>query len=260
MNTLSRHALAIALSFAALPTFGQTLYNIQLNGHETLTYSGAAQIGSAGDLWNNPNWTGVNGATSTTLFSGLSVLDSTGANNSVSASLTANYNNNGGNWNSGVFNRYSGQTAGAATPGLMDLLVKSDYSGSVNVHTLSLTGLPANAALTAFFYGAGNGAGQGSTWSLAAANGGGSAGIVFDGSATGRNVTLASSEGISWESLSGTTDGSGNLTVIATGGTGSVWWQTYMNGVQIQIAAVPEPSSFALAGLGLLSVLWRKRK
>ncbi len=260
MNTLSRHALAIALSFAALPTFGQALYNIQLNGHNTLTYSGAAQIGSAGDIWNNPNWTGVNGATSTTLFSGLTVLDSTGANNGVSASLTSVYNNNTGTWNSGVFNRYSGQTAGSATPGLMDLLVKSDYSGSVNVHTLSLTGLPANASLTAYFYGAGNGAGQGAKWSLDAANGGGSAYTVYNGSATGRDVTLLSSQGISWNNLSGTTDGSGNLTIIATGGNGSVWWQTYLNGIQIQVASVPEPSVFALASLGLLSVVWRKRK
>ena len=51
----------------------------------------------------------------------------------------------------------------------------------------------------------------------------------------GRDVTLASSKGLSWETLAGTTDGSGTLTVTATGGTGSVWWQTYMNGLQLQV-------------------------
>lgn len=250
-------SLAVLAAVSLVPTLASAqLYNLQLNGHEASTYSGAAQIGGGGDVWNNPEWTGVTGAASTTLFSGVALLDSTGADNGVSVTMTALYNNNAGGWNTGVFNRYSGQTGGSATPGLMDLVVKSDYSGSVNEHTISISGLPANAAVTAYGYGAGTGAGQGSSWSIV---GGTSADIDYDGSATGRDVTLVSSQGLSWNTFSGTTDGAGNLTVIAATGNGSVWWQTYLNGLQLDVV-VPEPSAFALAGFGLLALFIRKRR
>lgn len=236
------------------------LYNIQLNGHEANTYSGAAYVGGAGDVWNNPDWTGVNGGTSTTLFSGLTVLDSTGADNGVTASMTADYNNNTGTWNSGVFNRYSGQSGGSATSGLVDLLVKSDYDSVVNNHYLSLTGLPANTAVTVYVYGSGNGDGQGASWSLDAANGGGSATTVTDLTAapTGRDVTLASSQGYGWNSIAGTTDGSGNLAITATAGPGSVWWQTYLNGVQVDV--VPEPATISMIAILGGSILFIRRR
>lgn len=216
------------LTQADLPT----LYNLQLNGWTNNTFSGAARIGTAGDVWNNPDWVGVYSG-STTLFSGVALLDSTGGNLGATATMTAAYNNNTTDWNTGVFNHYTGQTAGSATPVLMDQVVKVDYSGSVNVITLTFSGLPANKLVTAYFYGAGNGGGQGGQWSM---NGGPAVKIAYDGSATGRDVTLNSSKGISWDILTGTTDGSGNLTITATGPSGgNPWWQTYMNGLQLQI-------------------------
>lgn len=221
------------------------LYNVQLNGWTNNTVTGAARIGSGGDLWNNPDWTGVYSG-DTNLILGAALLTSSGSSLGVGMSMTAKYNNNTTDWNTGVFNHYTGQTAGSATPTLMDQLVKVDYSGSVNVMTMTFTGLPPNKLVTVYAYGAGNGSGQGSTWSLAAANGGGTANIVYNGSATGRDVTLSSSKGLSWETLAGTTDGSGTLTITATGGTGSVWWQTYMNGLQLQVGGTA-PTILGLA-------------
>lgn len=219
------------------------LYNLQLNGWTNNTYSGAAQIGSLGDLWNNPDWTGVYSG-STTLFSGVTLLDSASNNYGATVTMTAAYDNNTTDWNTGVFNHYTGQTAGSATPVLMDQVVKVDYSGSVNVMTLTFAGLPPNKLATVYFYGAGNGSGQGGQWSL---NGGPAVKIAYDGSATGRDVTLASSKGISWDILSGTTDGSGNLTITATGPAGgNPWWQTYMNGLQLQIGGTA-PTILGLA-------------
>jgi pectin methylesterase-like acyl-CoA thioesterase len=221
------------------------LYNLQLNGFTNNTFSGAAQIGNPGDLWNNPDWVGVYSG-STNLFSGVSLVEATGLNLGVTATMTASYDNNTTDWNTGVFNHYTGQTAGSATPVLMDQVVKVDYSGSVNVMTLTFSGLPTNKLVTAYFYGAGNGSGQGGQWSL---NGGPAVKIAYDGSATGRNVTLASSKGISWDILSGSTDGSGNLTITATGPSGgNPWWQTYMNGLQLQIGGTA-PTILGLANV-----------
>ena len=189
------------------------LYNVQLNGFSGNTFSGAARIGDAGDLWNNPDWAGISTG-STNLFADVNILNSAGQDLGATATMTAAYNDNTTDWNDGgVFNHYSGQTSGSATPVLMDQLVKVDYSQAeayANVMTLTFSGLPANKLVTAYVYGAGNGAGQGSAWSFDAANGGDSAVVGYDGSATGRDVTLNSSKGLSWESLSGTTDSSGD--------------------------------------------------
>lgn len=52
-------------------------------------------------------------------------------------------------------------------------------------------------------------------------------------------MTLASSQGPSWGSLTGTTDGFGNFTIVATGThDNTVWWQTYLNGTQPDVSAL----------------------
>ncbi len=227
------------------------LYNVQLNGFTNSTFSGAARIGNSGDVWNNPDWAGVYVA-STNLFSGVTVLDSTGADNGVTAAMTSKFNNNTADWNDSgaTFNHYTGQTAGSATPVLVDQLAKIDYNaglGGINVITLSFSGLPTNTPVTVYAYGSGNGSGQGTKWSLVAANGGGSANTVTDNTTnpTGRDVTLASSKGYGWNSISGTTDGSGNLTVTADGNAGATWWQIYLNGIQLQVGGTA-PAIFGL--------------
>jgi pectin methylesterase-like acyl-CoA thioesterase len=216
------------------------LYNLQLNGFTNSTFSGAAQIGKLGDVWNNPDWPGVY-IGSTNIFTGVTIVDSTGATNGVTATMTSVFNNNTGDWNTGSFNHYTGQSAGSATPVLVDQVAKIDYNaglGGINVITLSFSGLPTNTPVTAYVYGTGNSDGTGSKWSFAAGNGGGVATNVANTATvpTDRNVTLASSKGYGWNSITGTSDASGNLTVIADGNAGgSVWWQVYLNGIQLQV-------------------------
>ena len=216
------------------------LYNVQLNGFTNSVFSGAAQTGVSGDVWNSPDWTGVYSG-STNILTGVTVLDSKGNNYGVSLTMTSKFNNNTAGWNSGSFNQYSGQTAGSATPVLVDQVAKIDYNsglGGVNTITLNFSGLPTNTLVTAYVYGTGNSDGTGTKWSFAAANGSGSASTVANSTAnpTGRNVTLASSKGYGWNSLTGTSDASGNLTLTADGNAGgSVWWQIYLNGLQLQI-------------------------
>lgn len=213
------------------------LYNVQLNGYTNSTFSGAAQTGSGGDLWNNPDWAGVYTG-STNLLTAVPLLDSTGASNGVTLTMTSKFNNNTGDWNTGSFNHYTGQTAGSATPVLMDQMAKIDYNsglGGINEMRLTFSGLPTNTLVTAYVYGAGNGSGQGSQWGLDAANGGGSAVVLYDGSANGRDVTLAGNEGICWEVLTGTSDSAGNFVVTNTGPGSGTWWQIYMNGIQVKV-------------------------
>ncbi len=216
------------------------LYNVQLNGFTNNTFSGAARIGSSGDWWNNPDWSGVYTG-STNIFTDVPVLDSKGTDYGVRLTLTSKFNNNTGSWNTGSFNHYTGQTAGAATPVLVDQVAKIDYNsglGGINTLTLSFSGLPPNTPVTAYVYGTGNSDGTGTKWSLAAANGGGTASTVANTAAnpTDRDVTLASSKGYGWNSITGTSDASGNLTIIADGNAGgSVWWQVYLNGLQLQV-------------------------
>lgn len=223
------------------------LYNVQLNGYTNTTFSGAAQTGSSGDLWNNPDWAGVYTG-STNILTGVTVLDSEGANYGVTLTMTSKFNNNTGDWNTGSFNHYTGQTAGSATAALMDQLAKIDYNaglGGINDMKLTFSGLPTNTFITAYVYGAGNGSGQGSKWGLDAANGGGSAVISYDGSATGRNVTLANNEGICWEVLTGASDSAGNFVVTNTGPGSGTWWQIYMNGIQLKVGGTA-PAIFGL--------------
>ena len=218
------------------------LYNVQLNGWTNNTFSGAAQTGSSGDMWNNPDWAGVYTG-STNLFTGVTVLDSKGANYGVTLTMTSKFNNNTANWNDSgaTFNHYTGQTAGSATPVLVDQVAKVDYNsglGGVNTITLSFSGLPTNAPVTAYVYGTGNSDGTGTKWSFAAANGGGVAATVANTTAnsTDRDVTQPGSKSYGWNSITGTSDASGNLTVTADGNAGgSVWWQIYLNGIQIQV-------------------------
>ena len=218
------------------------LYNLQLNGFTNNTYSGAAQTGSSGDLWNNPDWAGVYTG-STDLLTAVPVLDSTGNDYGVTLTMTSKFNNNTTGWNdSGAsFQHYTGQTAGSATPVLVDQVAKIDYNsglGGINTITLNFSGLPTNTLVTAYVYGTGNGDGQGTKWTLAAANGGGTASTVANTTAnpTDRDITQASSKGYGWNSITGTSDASGNLTITADGNAGgSTWWQVYLNGLQIQV-------------------------
>jgi hypothetical protein len=122
----------------------------------------------------------------------------------------------------------------------MDQMVKVDYSGSVNVMTMTFTGLPAEQTRDgSMLYGAGNGGrprqhlvfGSGLTAVGTATI------IVYNGSATGRDVTLSSAAkgsqlGKPWPAPR--TAPARSPSPRPGRNWQSVWWQTYMNGLQLQ--------------------------
>jgi hypothetical protein len=216
------------------------LYNIQLNGLVS-TYAGVGYIGSPGDVWNNPtlaNMANDNfsyGHTTQTLATAVALVDSTGVASAATFSMTA-------------ADYKSAHAALGGTPivGLTDRALKFDWTGSAPAPNWQMTiaGLPANKLVTVYAYSAA-GSGGGSDWIL---NGGAdSATIVNDGSSDANNVTLSKNKGISWEVLSGTTDGAGTVTINGKPGTGaSIWWQTYVSGLQIQVGGTA-PTIIGLA-------------
>lgn len=229
------------------------LYNIQLNGWGN-TYSGVGQIGSIGDIWNNPTLSNYDNSgtahpTATPLVTDMPLLDSNGAASAVTLSIE------GLNYRSYLAN----VSGGDPTVGLNDRALKFDWNGvsPVPTVTIGLEGLPADARVEVFVYGAGYYSGYplGSTWTMSAANGGavgycGYGGASATADPTGMDVTLPTSEGMGWDRIEGVTDSSGNLTLVVTSITQSqfdgqgAWWQTYINGLQVRV--IPEPGTLGL--------------
>ncbi|HLP77433.1 MAG TPA: PEP-CTERM sorting domain-containing protein, partial [Candidatus Paceibacterota bacterium] len=169
-------------------------------------------------------------------------------------------------------------STGSPVAGLNDNALKLDWNGSTwgnwPTATLTLSGLPANAPVTVFGYGASfyNTYTLGSTWTLGAGNGGATASMGYYGPAVsadpaGMDLTLVENQGVSWIVIAGNADASGNLTVVMTptsvaapSGGSQAYWQTYLNGMQVEVAAVPEPGTLALVTLGFGGFLILRRR
>lgn len=215
-------------------TVTNALFNVQLNGLGT-TYSGAGQIGAAGDVWNKPTLANYDNSGTTfsglnSMISGYGLTDSRGVASPVTLGMTGNN-----------YRSYYGTSSGhGETVGLNNQSLKMDWTGASPAPSAAITlaGLPPNTSLNLFGYGASYYTSPiGSLWALAAANGGASANQI---STNGMDVTQAANQGICWVKLVGTTDSGGNLTVNVSPQTGGgVWWQTYLNGFQLQLHTQP---------------------
>lgn len=141
-----------------------------------------------------------------------------------------------------------------------------NYNNSSGFYiTYTFAGLVASTPFDLYIYGGTVNSGQGVQVTVAAVNGGatgatadttpnsnGSYGSLFTSNGSGGYQLMTS--GTTWEELTGTSDASGNFSFEQIG-TGS---QAYLNG--FQLVAAPEPSTFALAGLGMLGFGWRYRR
>jgi hypothetical protein len=241
----------------------------------------AADTFDSGTTWNNVYFQGGSGLNTSLMgiipaaevvgtyqfLYSVSLENSAGAASGVTLSATMNVTSGGDSH--AEFNNAS--PAGAT--GLMAQSARI-YSGGDNA-TWTLTGLTAGAQYNLYLYGVGGSAGNGATYTLAAANDA-SSGIfsaeVTDGEATssGNNVIWDGSGnvingpgsdlanpgndayGISWVELNAVVDSNGNLVFTENKESSGV---DYISGFQLQPVSAPEPPVFALAGLGLSGLI-----
>ena len=237
MNTKPIKSLGLLTGtalLASLPLSGvaqSILYNLDANSGTSPTYTGAAILGSSGDLWNA--FVAGSYVGSPTYFS---LMDSTG---STAAGVQFAIWNNVGNYNN----------TGGSTANPMDLM--SDYINAAAAGDgwpikVEISNLPTSTAFQLVVYAAGDTAGQGGTISLATDSTFGT--IIQSANTTGASRDLSAGAGVAYQTFSGTTSASG--TVDFEVANTSDWHA--LNGFQVQITAVPEPSSLALCGGGLV--------
>ncbi len=218
------------------------------------TQSGAAILGSAGDIWNGFDDSAFTFATYPTGMSasGLALNyangTSSGVTMSISASAGGSYDANEPNWgNTSAFT-----TAGSPYSNLMQ-----DEIYTTPAATLTLSGLAVNQSFNLVIYSAGDqnlGTGNTAKVGTFTVNG-----VTQTTTWNGTTSTLIN--GQTYVQFLALSDGSGNL-VINYGGTSAATGinpETDFNG--FQIVAVPEAGTLALLGMGLaIPFVFRRRR
>lgn len=234
---LSLVAGALALTCTPFSGSAQTLFNVDAGTGSSPTYTGAAVLGSSGDLWN------AYGGQAWGPHNVVTIFDSTG---SSAAGVTLDVWNYYGSWGS----------TGGTTPNPSDLM--QDYinafgSGDGFPIRVELANLPASAAFNLVVYSAGDAAGQSGTISLATDNT--FTTILQTAATTAASRDISAGAGVAYQVFSGTTSASGTIDFQIANTSD---WHSF-NGLQLELTAVPEPSTAALGIVGTLLLGWYRR-
>jgi hypothetical protein len=229
--------LAVCLALGSQSALANTLYNVDCGTTNSPTYSGAAVLGSAGDVWNaytNGSWVPTPGPS-------ITLLDSTGTLSSVQFNV--------GN-NSGASNWTTGNEP--VNPGdLMADYLEAPGWGAADGWPIKarFSNLPASTPFTLVVYSSGSSTGQAGEITLVDPSGN----IVKDTTAASRDISAG--EGVAYQTFAGTTDANGGVYFEVKTITDD--WHA-LNGVQLDI--VPEPSVIVLLLMGGLMMLLRLKK
>jgi hypothetical protein len=238
---MKKIAIGMAVALCSLASVNaQTLINVDFGTGSSPTMSGAAILGSAGDVW-NPISADQNG---------VALLNSAGtAVTGTSWTYTTGH---------GLFDNTGGTAMDAATTPLME-----DYMyGNAGNEGGTIFGLTPGAAFTLVIYGAGDSVGQSDIMSLSGDMTGGNTGSIL--TTTGVDRKISNGIGDAYNTFTGIVGASGQIQVVLAPNTAVNPSNTNaaFNGFQILEAPVPEPSTYALmlGGLGLLAFVTLRRR
>jgi hypothetical protein len=203
--------------------------NVDFNGNNGATYSGAAVLGTSGNTWN-----GINGD------SGTNIPLVSASNNATAVTLTYNDTDGAFNGNS----RSDMEFHSTAYQSLMTdyLTVDPADSGGADTLTVTLNGLTPNGVYNLYDYAAANAPGRETIFTV-----NGISQNVTNTSATtfvaGQNYT---------EFTAATADATGQLVISYAQGNDD---EGDFDGFQIIPAAAPEPSTLVLTAVGAIALL-----
>ena len=199
------------------------------------TMTGAAALGSAGDVWNG---VAVNVGDAGWPYSDpISLNDSTGVATGLTLTVGAGVN---GAWDN---NALAATDAVALMGDYINIRAVSGQQNSVDV---TIGGLAASSAYILVLYGCGDAANQLAHFTVDA---------VTQSTLGGAAVPLASPQ--HYVTFTGNADANGDIFVTWTQDPGT--WSAF-NGFQVDGTVVPEPATLMLLGLGSLVMAARKRR
>lgn len=221
-------------------------YNSNFSG---LTQSGAAAIGDAGDVWNaSPTFFGFVGTETpsgntggTAPFGPVELLSPDGVGSGVSYQMTLVEDGFGFN---GAFEN-TGAVAGSSAANLLADYVFVGGADAGDSLSFELSGLTPNTQYMLYLYGNGDAIGQGATWTL----NGDSKVSAYDG-------TPSIDEGAEYVTFTFDTGAGTTQAFAATELTGGI----AVNGFQLEVTAIPEPSSLVMVGTLACGMVARRRR
>lgn len=227
-------AIGVAVSgLSWMPQARASLINVDFNTDSSVTYSGAAIVGSAGDKWN-----GIDGGNLGTPAnsSNVALLDAAGAATGVTLSMAGT----SGAYDSAGFGCLIGSSPFAA------LMCDYVYRSAAAAATVTLVGLTPGAAFDLILYASADVAGRITDFAL-------------DGVTKSVTAAPAASfvSGTNYVQFSGAVGANGVLSFTFAGPA-----EGNLDGLQLTQTpngAVPEPATLALVGLGLAAAGWRRK-
>lgn len=233
------------LSIGAIALLGSSLssaavYNVKYLGGLAPIATSSLQgvLGTTGETWNQAtgNFTNLNDSAGGSSTVGVSGIQDDNDNDENLSGLKI-FSGNASSFGKGVDRTIT--ITGLTLNGLYDIYI---YALS---HNTGSWGNTADTERAAGSFITTNISGNGQTQALENGNTG-----------TGPGTFTAGSNYVLFQSI--VADGSGNISIVANALDGAGATRLHVNG--LQIAAVPEPSSTALLGLGGLALLLRRRK
>lgn len=228
VSKLNQLAVLAAVGALSIPSFSQAeTINVDINKGAAPTYSGTAAAPDSGTVWNG---LAIDESRGTNTLG--SVVDSQG--NPIPVSISIDSGDSGSH-------AYINGSSDAGNPSPMDLMADYTYW---ETYTVTIRGL-ASGKYTFYGYGHGDSAGQSSTFTLSARNGGASASTTDFNEF--RNIEQTNALNNSYVKLNATVGDSGVFTFSAK----------YING--FQLVALPEPATLGLIGFfGVGALLLRR--